>query len=131
MGKILSWFSGGASSLMPWLVVFGFGITVGTAVTWAGWSLKLEAYKGKEATAKLEAISVAYDKGKKVAEEAAKERDSLREKNTQLVVTVGKVKEVIKNETKNNPALSSSDCAWPVSVRDAYNAIGTSTVPGR
>lgn len=132
MAGIITWFTAGAArSLLPWLIIFGLGLSVGTAATWAGWSLKHQAYKGVVAEAKLKAVEEAQARGKEAGKKAAEERAALATVTNQVKGQRDNAAKVIQDAKIKNPSFTSVNCAWPVSVRDAYNAIGTSTVPGR
>lgn len=131
MGKIINWFTGGATSIMPWLVVFLIGVSSGTAATWAGWSLKYEAYEGSVATAKLEAVVKAHTDGVAVGKKAAQTQLF----NAAQAAAIDKARqsalESVKNAKQNNPSFTDPNCAWPDSVRDYYNAVSSGSVSRR
>lgn len=132
MAAILTWFTTSASrSLLPWLIVFGLGLSVGTTATWAGWSLKHQAYKGAVAEAKLAAVVEALERGKEAGKKAAEERAALTVVTNQVKGQRDNAVKVIQDAKIKNPFFTSVDCAWPDSVRDEYNAIGANAIPRR
>ena len=132
MAGIITWFTAGAArSLLPWLIVFGLGLSVGTTATWAGWSLKHQAYKGAVAEAKLTAVAEALERGKEAGKKAAEERAALTVVTNQVKGQRDNAVKVIQDAKIKNPSFTSVDCAWPDSVRDEYNAIGANTVSRR
>lgn len=132
MAAILTWFTTSASrSLLPWLIVFGLGLSVGTTATWAGWSLKHQAYKGAVAEAKLAAVVEAHARGKEAEKKAAEERAALAAATNQVKGQRDNAVKVIQDAKTKNPSFTSADCAWPDSVRDEYNAIGANAIPRR
>lgn len=132
MAGIIGWFTAGAArSLMPWVIIFSLGLSVGTTATWAGWSLKHQAYKGAVAEAKLAAVVEAHARGKEAGEKAAKERAALAAATNQVKGQRDNAVKVIQDAKIKNPSFTSVDCAWPDSVRDEYNAIGANAIPRR
>lgn len=131
MGKILGWFTGGASSLLPWAVVFGAGLVMGATPTYKVMDWRYASYKGSVAEANLKAVTEAYGKGKVAGEKAAQVRKALDSKQKQVVDSKQKANDEILKATVPGSKFTSADCAWPPSVRDAYNAVGTSAVPRR
>jgi len=132
MAGIITWFTAGAArSLLPWLIIFGLGLSVGTAATWAGWSLKHQAYKGVVAEAKLKAVEEAQARGKEAGKKAAEERAALATVTNQVKGQRDNAAKVIQDAKIKNPSFTSVDCAWPDSVRDEYNAIGANAIPRR
>lgn len=132
MAGIITWFTAGAArSLLPWLIIFGLGLSVGTAATWAGWSLKHQAYKGAVAEAKLKAVEEAQARGKEAGKKAAEERAALATVTNQVKGQRDNAAKVIQDAKIKNPSFTSVDCAWPDSVRDEYNAIGANAIPRR
>lgn len=131
MGKILGWFTGGASSLLPWAVVFGFAFSLGVSTTWFGWSLKYKAYEGEVATAQLKAVTEAFAKGQAVGKVAEEVRQELAARDAKTADSRQKVDKEIQNAKKTNSKFTSSECSWPDSLRQSYNAIGSGTVPRR
>lgn len=132
MADIITWFTAGAArSLLPWLIVFGLGLSVGITSTWAGWSLKHQAYKGAVAEAKLTAVAEALERGKEAGKKAAEERAALTVVTNQVKGQRDNAVKVIQDAKIKNPSFTSVDCAWPDSVRDEYNAIGANTVSRR
>ena len=132
MAAILTWFTTSASrSLLPWLIIFSLGLGVGTTATWAGWSLKHQAYKGVVAEAKLKAVEEAQARGKEAGKKAAEERAALATVTNQVKGQRDNAAKVIQDAKIKNPSFTSVDCAWPDSVRDEYNAIGANAIPRR
>lgn len=132
MAGIITWFTAGATrSLLPWLIIFSLGLGVGTTATWAGWSLKHQAYKGVVAEAKLKAVEEAQARGKEAGKKAAEERAALATVTNQVKGQRDNAVKVIQDAKTKNPSFTSVDCAWPDSVRDEYNAIGANTVSRR
>lgn len=132
MAAILTWFTTSASrSLLPWLIIFSLGLGVGTTATWAGWSLKHQAYKGAVAEAKLAAVVEAQARGKEAGKKAAEERAALATVTNQVKGQRDNAAKVIQDAKIKNPSFTSVDCAWPDSVRDEYNAIGANAIPRR
>lgn len=132
MAAILTWFTTSASrSLLPWLIIFSLGLGVGTTATWAGWSLKHQAYKGAVAEAKLAAVVEAQARGKEAGKKAAEERAALATVTNQVKGQRDNAVKVIQDAKTKNPSFTSVDCAWPDSVRDEYNAIGANAIPRR
>lgn len=132
MAGIITWFTAGATrSLLPWLIIFSLGLGVGTTATWAGWSLKHQAYKGVVAEAKLKAVEEAQARGKEAGKKAAEERAALATVTNQVKGQRDNAAKVIQDAKIKNPSFTSVDCAWPDSVRDEYNAIGANAIPRR
>jgi len=132
MAGIITWFTAGATrSLLPWLIIFSLGLGVGTTATWAGWSLKHQAYKGVVAEAKLKAVEEAQARGKEAGKKAAEERAALATVTNKVKGQRDNAVKVIQDAKTKNPSFTSVDCAWPDSVRDEYNAIGANAIPRR
>ena len=132
MAGIITWFTAGATrSLLPWLIIFSLGLGVGTTATWAGWSLKHQAYKGVVAEANLKAVEEAQARGKEAGKKAAEERAALATVTNQVKGQRDNAAKVIQDAKIKNPSFTSVDCAWPDSVRDEYNAIGANAIPRR
>ena len=129
--KILGWFTGGASTFLPWAVVFGAGLVMGAGPTYKLMDLRYDAYKGSVAEANLKAVTEAYAKGKVAGEKAAEVRKVLDAKQKTVTDSKQKVDDEILKAAVPGSKFTSADCAWPPSVRDSYNAVGTSAVPRR
>lgn len=129
--KVLGFFTGGATSLLPWAVVFGFGLVVGVAPTYKVMDWRLSSYKGEVAEANLKKVTEAYAKGKVAGEQAAQIRKGLDTKQKAVLDSKQKADDEILKAAIPGSKFTSADCAWPPSVRDAYNAVGTSAIPRR
>lgn len=129
--KIVGWFTGGATSLLPWAVVFGFGLVVGAAPVYKIMDWRYDSYKGTVAEAKLKAVTEAYAKGTAAGKKAEATRAELEAKQEKTAASKRIADEEIKNAKKSNPKFTARECAWPDSLRDAYNAIGSGSVPRR
>jgi len=131
MGKLLGWFTGGASSLLPWAVVFALGLAAGAAPTYKVMEWRLNSYKGEVAQANLKAVTEAYGKGKEAGEKAAQTRKGLDSKQKAVIDSKKRVEDEITKASVPGSKFTSADCAWPPGVRDSYNAVGTSAIPRR
>ena len=130
-GKIIGWFSGGATSLLPWAVVLGTGLVMGAGPTYKVMDWRYDSFKGEVAQANLKAVTEAYGKGKVAGEKASQVRKALDTKQKTVADSKQKADDEILKAAIPGSKFTSADCAWPPSVRDSYNAVGTSALPRR
>ena len=90
-------FAGAASSLLPMAYYFGLRFTVGTVATWAGWSLKHQAYKGGLPKLNLKPFRRSAARGKEAGRKLPKNAQSLATVTNQVSGQRDNAAKVIQN----------------------------------